>query len=179
MPDSEWSHLRVCLSGAAGASPGASLRGRGARLRKSLSDAPRLSPRGGVSVSSLRGRRGGGLPRKWEAGPVFHREELEGQEAPSKVSLGRIERKLHPFPPSRCKFFSLTETPEDYTLMVDEEGFKGGAGPGEVLAGCRVGHSELRLGGQRDLAAAGTPPRTGCVPLSKSFPLSELLVSSY
>lgn len=28
--------------------------------------------------------------------------------------------------PTRCKFFSLTETPEDYTLMVDEEGFKGG-----------------------------------------------------
>uniref|UniRef100_A0A2I3GSK5 Cytosolic arginine sensor for mTORC1 subunit 1 n=1 Tax=Nomascus leucogenys TaxID=61853 RepID=A0A2I3GSK5_NOMLE len=27
---------------------------------------------------------------------------------------------------SRCKFFSLTETPEDYTLMVDEEGFKDG-----------------------------------------------------
>ncbi|XP_033089095.1 cytosolic arginine sensor for mTORC1 subunit 1 isoform X3 [Trachypithecus francoisi] len=27
-------------------------------------------------------------------------------------------------PPFRCKFFSLTETPEDYTLMVDEEGFK-------------------------------------------------------
>ncbi|EPY81066.1 GATS-like protein [Camelus ferus] len=26
--------------------------------------------------------------------------------------------------PVRCKFFSLTETPEDYTLMVDEEGFK-------------------------------------------------------
>lgn len=25
----------------------------------------------------------------------------------------------------RCKFFSLTETPEDYTLMLDEEGFKG------------------------------------------------------
>nr|XP_033812740.1 cytosolic arginine sensor for mTORC1 subunit 1 isoform X1 [Geotrypetes seraphini] len=25
---------------------------------------------------------------------------------------------------SRCKFFSLTETPEDYTVMVDEEGFK-------------------------------------------------------
>uniref|UniRef100_A0A2K5EJ68 Cytosolic arginine sensor for mTORC1 subunit 1 n=1 Tax=Aotus nancymaae TaxID=37293 RepID=A0A2K5EJ68_AOTNA len=25
---------------------------------------------------------------------------------------------------SRCKFFSLTETPEDYTLIVDEEGFK-------------------------------------------------------
>uniref|UniRef100_A0A7N4P7F0 CASTOR1 N-terminal domain-containing protein n=1 Tax=Sarcophilus harrisii TaxID=9305 RepID=A0A7N4P7F0_SARHA len=26
---------------------------------------------------------------------------------------------------SRCKFFSLTETPEDYTLMLDEEGYKG------------------------------------------------------
>uniref|UniRef100_A0A8C0GWI9 Cytosolic arginine sensor for mTORC1 subunit 1 n=1 Tax=Chelonoidis abingdonii TaxID=106734 RepID=A0A8C0GWI9_CHEAB len=25
---------------------------------------------------------------------------------------------------SRCKFFSLTETPEDYTVMLDEEGFK-------------------------------------------------------
>ncbi|KAL8180497.1 UNVERIFIED_CONTAM: hypothetical protein K2H54_026022 [Gekko kuhli] len=26
---------------------------------------------------------------------------------------------------SRCKFFSLTETPEDYTVILDEEGFKG------------------------------------------------------
>ncbi|KAG8596619.1 hypothetical protein GDO81_001993 [Engystomops pustulosus] len=26
---------------------------------------------------------------------------------------------------TRCKFFSLTETPEDYTLMLDEEGFEG------------------------------------------------------
>uniref|UniRef100_A0A8C7E6Z2 CASTOR1 N-terminal domain-containing protein n=1 Tax=Naja naja TaxID=35670 RepID=A0A8C7E6Z2_NAJNA len=25
---------------------------------------------------------------------------------------------------SRCRFFSLTETPEDYTIMVDEDGFK-------------------------------------------------------
>lgn len=25
----------------------------------------------------------------------------------------------------RCKFFSLTETPEDYTIIVDEDGFKG------------------------------------------------------
>ncbi|XP_040207934.1 cytosolic arginine sensor for mTORC1 subunit 1 isoform X2 [Rana temporaria] len=25
---------------------------------------------------------------------------------------------------TRCKFFSLTETPEDYTVMLDEEGFK-------------------------------------------------------
>ena len=36
-----------------------------------------------------------------------------------------------PPPPTRCKFFSLTETPEDYTLMVDEEGFKGGGWAGE------------------------------------------------
>lgn len=27
--------------------------------------------------------------------------------------------------PLRCKFFSLTETPEDYTIIVDEEGFLG------------------------------------------------------
>lgn len=27
--------------------------------------------------------------------------------------------------PPRCKFFSLTETPEDYTIIVDEEGFLG------------------------------------------------------
>ncbi|KAK6473497.1 cytosolic arginine sensor for mTORC1 subunit 2 [Huso huso] len=26
---------------------------------------------------------------------------------------------------TRCKFFTLTETPEDYTIIVDEEGFKG------------------------------------------------------
>lgn len=25
----------------------------------------------------------------------------------------------------RCKFFSLTETPENYTVVLDEEGFKG------------------------------------------------------
>lgn len=24
-----------------------------------------------------------------------------------------------------CKFFSLTETPENYTVVLDEEGFKG------------------------------------------------------
>ncbi|XP_009274645.2 PREDICTED: GATS-like protein 3 [Aptenodytes forsteri] len=29
-----------------------------------------------------------------------------------------------PRPRQRCKFFSLTETPEDYTIMLDEEGFK-------------------------------------------------------
>uniref|UniRef100_A0A8B9JCL8 CASTOR1 N-terminal domain-containing protein n=1 Tax=Astyanax mexicanus TaxID=7994 RepID=A0A8B9JCL8_ASTMX len=26
---------------------------------------------------------------------------------------------------TRCKFFSLTETPENYTVVLDEEGFKG------------------------------------------------------
>lgn len=30
-----------------------------------------------------------------------------------------------PVCPPRCKFFSLTETPEDYTIIVDEEGFLG------------------------------------------------------
>lgn len=30
-----------------------------------------------------------------------------------------------PFLFYRCKFFSLTETPEDYTIIVDEDGFKG------------------------------------------------------
>ena len=36
--------------------------------------------------------------------------------------------------PYRCKFFSLTETPEDYTIIVDEEGFKG-------LWSCRHGNA--------------------------------------
>uniref|UniRef100_A0A3Q2R2D3 Cytosolic arginine sensor for mTORC1 subunit 2 n=1 Tax=Fundulus heteroclitus TaxID=8078 RepID=A0A3Q2R2D3_FUNHE len=46
---------------------------------------------------------------------------------------------------TRCKFFSLTETPEDYTIIVDEEGFKGEGlsfGPPWLLwrphAGCCV-----------------------------------------
>ncbi|OWK11265.1 hypothetical protein Celaphus_00007167 [Cervus elaphus hippelaphus] len=30
---------------------------------------------------------------------------------------------------TRCKFFSLTETPEDYTIIVDEEGFLGKGSP--------------------------------------------------
>lgn len=29
----------------------------------------------------------------------------------------------------RCKFFSLTETPENYTVVLDEEGFKGKSTP--------------------------------------------------
>lgn len=32
---------------------------------------------------------------------------------------------VYMFISARCKFFSLTETPEDYTLMLDEEGFTG------------------------------------------------------
>lgn len=64
------------------------------------------------------------------------------------VFTGRMERSLPArstqlrlktlptlHPPTRCKFFSLTETPEDYTLMVDEEGFKGG---GWAEEGCRA-----------------------------------------
>lgn len=49
-------------------------------------------------------------------------------------------RNLPPPSLTRCKFFSLTETPEDYTLMVDEEGFKGGgwAGEGCCATLCRV-----------------------------------------
>ncbi|KAH0625534.1 hypothetical protein JD844_015080 [Phrynosoma platyrhinos] len=34
---------------------------------------------------------------------------------------------------TRCKFFSLTETPEDYTIMLDEEGFKGTRALGFVV----------------------------------------------
>uniref|UniRef100_A0AC11D6B1 Cytosolic arginine sensor for mTORC1 subunit 1 n=1 Tax=Ovis aries TaxID=9940 RepID=A0AC11D6B1_SHEEP len=51
---------------------------------------------------------------------------------------------------SRCKFFSLTETPEDYTLMVDEEGFKGQHQKHlSVLADMQVSGAEL--GGGRQL----------------------------
>ncbi|EHA99494.1 GATS-like protein 1, partial [Heterocephalus glaber] len=39
----------------------------------------------------------------------------------------------------RCKFFSLTETPEDYTIIVDEEGFLGSG----VCAHCTVGHGPV------------------------------------
>lgn len=42
--------------------------------------------------------------------------------------------------PSRCKFFSLTETPEDYTIIVDEEGFKGGSSGSSPPLRCRRGN---------------------------------------
>lgn len=50
---------------------------------------------------------------------------------PGSVRAGVPNAVLTPsssflFLPLRCKFFSLTETPEDYTVIVDEEGFKGG-----------------------------------------------------
>lgn len=66
--------------------------------------------------------------------------------------------------PPRCKFFSLTETPEDYTIIVDEEGFLGmcfsprglgwpwsvvsaGCSPAcfclHLLVGCKVGRASL------------------------------------
>lgn len=44
-----------------------------------------------------------------------------------KKGDGSFRVELNPFfSVRRCKFFSLTETPEDYTIIVDEEGFKGG-----------------------------------------------------
>uniref|UniRef100_A0A2K6FJP3 Cytosolic arginine sensor for mTORC1 subunit 2 n=1 Tax=Propithecus coquereli TaxID=379532 RepID=A0A2K6FJP3_PROCO len=43
------------------------------------------------------------------------------------ASPRRVSRSSPTIPvsvcPHRCKFFSLTETPEDYTIIVDEEGF--------------------------------------------------------
>ncbi|KAG8521248.1 TBC1 domain family member 10A [Galemys pyrenaicus] len=69
--------------------------------------------------------------------PAHHRskESLTSQEKHRVrvLSLARSGLWLYTHPlikllflprRSRCKFFSLTETPEDYTLMVDEEGFK-------------------------------------------------------
>ncbi|XP_063272548.1 cytosolic arginine sensor for mTORC1 subunit 1 isoform X1 [Prinia subflava] len=44
----------------------------------------------------------------------------------------------------RCKFFSLTETPEDYTVMLDEEGFKGTERRPPGRAGGTAGTSSAR-----------------------------------
>ncbi|XP_027468360.1 cytosolic arginine sensor for mTORC1 subunit 2 isoform X1 [Zalophus californianus] len=43
-------------------------------------------------------------------------------EIPPRDSCPSFELLRHE-PRNRCKFFSLTETPEDYTIIVDEEGF--------------------------------------------------------
>uniref|UniRef100_A0A2K5LQ72 Cytosolic arginine sensor for mTORC1 subunit 2 n=2 Tax=Cercopithecinae TaxID=9528 RepID=A0A2K5LQ72_CERAT len=42
---------------------------------------------------------------------------------PGAGALGKLNLLCLSVRPSRCKFFSLTETPEDYTIIVDEEGF--------------------------------------------------------
>lgn len=45
---------------------------------------------------------------------------------PSSLSLQpHASPHLYLFSRSSCKFFSLTETPENYTVVLDEEGFKG------------------------------------------------------
>lgn len=42
-----------------------------------------------------------------------------------QAPLGLVTNHILLFAFARCKFFSLTETPEDYTIIVDEEGFLG------------------------------------------------------
>ncbi|KAB1263455.1 Cytosolic arginine sensor for mTORC1 subunit 2 [Camelus dromedarius] len=42
---------------------------------------------------------------------------------PATGSAGTYDNLCLSVCPPRCKFFSLTETPEDYTIIVDEEGF--------------------------------------------------------
>ncbi|KAM4707269.1 cytosolic arginine sensor for mTORC1 subunit 1 isoform 1-T1 [Discoglossus pictus] len=56
---------------------------------------------------------------------------LEHRVRVTSISKAGLWRYTHPLVKilflqhrTRCKFFSLTETPEDYTLMLDEEGFK-------------------------------------------------------
>uniref|UniRef100_A0A671LLQ4 CASTOR1 N-terminal domain-containing protein n=1 Tax=Sinocyclocheilus anshuiensis TaxID=1608454 RepID=A0A671LLQ4_9TELE len=50
----------------------------------------------------------------------------------TSISKTGLEQYTHPLIKliflrnrTRCKFFSLTETPENYTVVLDEEGFKG------------------------------------------------------
>lgn len=50
-----------------------------------------------------------------------------GRKHPGLYSEGVFLLSLPVASSLRCKFFSLTETPEDYTIIVDEEGFKGGS----------------------------------------------------
>lgn len=133
-----------------------SRRVRGAGLGRPKSDAP--GGYGGVAAGEpllLPGTEGRELPQRsggekqfvipvLKPTPHWPGEKTEargGREASCWGLSGRLERSpARPFrptqaedapPASRCKFFSLTETPEDYTLMVDEEGFKGGGWAGE------------------------------------------------
>uniref|UniRef100_A0A2K6S2P1 Cytosolic arginine sensor for mTORC1 subunit 1 n=1 Tax=Saimiri boliviensis boliviensis TaxID=39432 RepID=A0A2K6S2P1_SAIBB len=82
---------------------------------------------------------------------------------------------------SRCKFFSLTETPEDYTLMVDEEGFKE-LPPSEFLQVAEA--TWLVLNVSSHSGAAGQAAGVTKIALSVIEPLAEhhvsvLMLSTY
>ncbi|XP_021573039.1 cytosolic arginine sensor for mTORC1 subunit 2 [Carlito syrichta] len=58
-------------------------------------------------------------------GPWARCQDLEGKGEGPAATGGLLGFTRYPVSvcPLRCKFFSLTETPEDYTIIVDEEGF--------------------------------------------------------
>ena len=68
--------------------------------------------------------------------------------------------------PPRCKFFSLTETPEDYTIIVDEEGFLGKCFSPQGLGWTGAG-SQCRLPAPHPLFLS--PPAGGRAPSSPVF----------
>ncbi|XP_013375825.1 PREDICTED: GATS-like protein 3 isoform X3 [Chinchilla lanigera] len=82
---------------------------------------------------------------------------------------------------SRCKFFSLTETPEDYTLMVDEEGFKE-LPPSEFLqvadATWLVMNVSSHSGGAVQAAGVTKIARSVITPLAEHH-VSVLMLSTY
>ncbi|XP_030918313.1 uncharacterized protein LOC102042531, partial [Geospiza fortis] len=112
---------------------------------KAISEAE-PAPRKGRSQGVVEPRRGGprAVPGRCEADPgqcgaVLGRSRGNAGRSwagPGGVRVLSLARRglwlyTHPllkllFLPQRCrcKFFSLTETPEDYTVMLDEEGFK-------------------------------------------------------
>lgn len=81
---------------------------------------------------------------------------------------------------SRCKFFSLTETPEDYTLMVDEEGFKE-LPPSEFLQAAEATWLVMNVSHSGSVAqAAGVTKiaRSVIAPLAEHH-VSVLMLSTY
>nr|XP_039330602.1 LOW QUALITY PROTEIN: cytosolic arginine sensor for mTORC1 subunit 1-like [Saimiri boliviensis boliviensis] len=107
------------------------------------------------------------------------------------LSIARPGLRLYPTHPlirllflprrSRCKFFSLTETPEDYTLMVDEEGFKE-LPPSEFLQVAEA--TWLVLNVSSHSGAAGQAAGVTKIALSVIEPLAEhhvsvLMLSTY
>ncbi|XP_038618939.1 cytosolic arginine sensor for mTORC1 subunit 1 [Tachyglossus aculeatus] len=115
---------------------------------------------------------------------------LEHRVRVLSVSRGGLWLYTHPlikllFLPqrSRCKFFSLTETPEDYTLMLDEEGFKE-LPPSEFLQ--VVDATWLVLNVLSNSSSAPDVPAVGVTKIAKSViaPLAEhhvsvLMLSTY